>query len=126
MCVHLLKSDGKSVKRANMGPCIGRTVDPNHKNTPKRIKSRQSVYPSALELLLVPKLYQHVETKYQHVETKKNKKNKPNKQIDRVRVVVAAADQGSYGDFVNLKMIYRLSLSEELIKIKCACVRSYE
>ena len=32
--------------------------------------------------------------------------------------------RGAYGDFVNLKMICRLSLSEVLIGVGCACVRS--
>ena len=30
--------------------------------------------------------------------------------------------RGAYGDFVNLKMICRLSLSEVLIGVGCACV----
>ena len=33
-------------------------------------------------------------------------------------------DEGAYGDFVNFKMICRLSLSNVLIGVGCACVRS--
>ena len=41
-------------------------------------------------------------------------------QPTRVQILVLAF----YGDFVNLKMICRLSLSEVLIGVGCACVRS--
>ena len=37
---------------------------------------------------------------------------------------VPVDDEGAYGDFVNFKMICRLSLSEVLIGVGCACVRS--
>jgi hypothetical protein len=34
--------------------------------------------------------------------------------------------EDKYGDFVNLKMMCRISLSEVLIGVRCACVCSYE